>query len=92
MIRSWGTAATRRFAESGKSSFRALDEVKALARLQLLDATGDLGEVPQLRSIALHKLSGSRAGHWAITINGPWRLVFTFREGGAYDVEVVDYH
>jgi toxin HigB-1 len=25
-------------------------------------------------------------------INGPWRLVFTFRDGDAYDVEIVDYH
>jgi plasmid maintenance system killer protein len=31
-------------------------------------------------------------GQWAMKINGPWRLVFTFRDGDAYDVEVVDYH
>jgi len=27
-----------------------------------------------------------------VTINGPWRLVFRFDAGDAYDVEIVDYH
>jgi plasmid maintenance system killer protein len=28
------------------------------------------------------------AGAWAMNINGPWRLVFRFKDG---DVEIVDY-
>jgi proteic killer suppression protein len=31
-------------------------------------------------------------GFWALTINGPWRLVFRFADGDAHDVEIVDYH
>jgi hypothetical protein len=27
-----------------------------------------------------------------VTINGPWRLVFEFKNGHAYHVEIVDYH
>jgi proteic killer suppression protein len=27
-----------------------------------------------------------------MTVNGPWRICFEFREGAAYDVEIVDYH
>jgi proteic killer suppression protein len=27
-----------------------------------------------------------------MTVNGPWRICFTFREGDAYDVEIIDYH
>jgi proteic killer suppression protein len=92
MIKSWKTTATRQFAESGKSKFSGLDTSKALARLQLLDAVARIDEIPPLRSIGLHKLSGDREGQWAMTINGPWRLVFTFRDGDAYDVEIADYH
>jgi proteic killer suppression protein len=92
MIKSWGTESTRRFAETGKSKFSGLDEGKALARLQLLDATAELEDIPPLRSIGLHKLGGDRAGQWAITINGPWRLVFSFKDGHAVDVEITDYH
>jgi len=92
VIKSWKTAATRQFAELGKSRFRGLDEQKALARLQLLDAVATLAEIPSLASVGLHKLKGNREGRWALVINGPWRLVFSFRNGNAYDVEIVDYH
>ena len=92
MIKGWKTSATRQFAETGKSKFPGLDTMKALARLQLLDAVTRLDEIPSLASIGLHKLSREREGQWAMTINGPWRLVFTFHEGDAYEVEIVDYH
>ncbi|MBV8535637.1 MAG: type II toxin-antitoxin system RelE/ParE family toxin [Alphaproteobacteria bacterium] len=92
MIKSWKGAATRRLAEEGKGRFSGLDVHKAMARLQLLDALQSIREIPALKSIGLHKLKGSRKGQWAMTINGPWRLVFEFRDGDAYHVEIVDYH
>ncbi|MDR3516187.1 MAG: type II toxin-antitoxin system RelE/ParE family toxin [Azospirillaceae bacterium] len=92
MIKSWGTETTRRFAETGKAKFSGIDEGKALARLQMLDATASLEEILPLKSIGLHKLDGDRVGQWAMTINGPWRLVFFFRDGHAFDVEITDYH
>src|SRR5271156_5673210 len=92
MIKSWKTAATCRFAEEGKGRFAGLDAEKAKARLQLLDAVLAMSEIPSLTSIGLHKLKGSRRQYWAMTINGPWRLVFEFRDGDAYNVEIVDYH
>jgi proteic killer suppression protein len=92
MIKGWKTSLTRQFAETGRSKFSGLDTTKALSRLQLLDAVVRLDEIPSLASIGLHKLSQDREGQWAMKINGPWRLVFTFRDGDAYDVEIVDYH
>jgi proteic killer suppression protein len=92
MIKSWGNETTRRFAETGKSKFSGMDEEKGKARLQLLDATASLAEIPPLRSINLHKLGGDRAEQWAISINGPWRVCFRFEDGNAYDVEITDYH
>ncbi|MCA3641316.1 MAG: type II toxin-antitoxin system RelE/ParE family toxin [Methylobacterium sp.] len=32
------------------------------------------------------------AGQWSIRINERWRLCFRWSEGGAEDVEIVDYH
>ena len=92
MIKTWGNAATRRFAEQAKGRFPGLDAEKAMARLQLLDAVQSMREIPSLASIGLHKLKGARRSQWAMTINGPWRLVFEFRDGDAYNVEIVDYH
>jgi len=40
----------------------------------------------------LEKLSGDRAGQYGIRINAQWRICFEWREGDAYDVEIVDYH
>ena len=40
----------------------------------------------------LEKLSGDRRGQYSIRINDQWRICFVWREGDAYDVEIVDYH
>jgi proteic killer suppression protein len=62
MIKSWKSSATQRFALSGKGRFSGLDEAKVMARLQLLDAARSMEEIPPLRSVGLHKLSGNRKG------------------------------
>jgi proteic killer suppression protein len=92
VIRSWKNATTRRFAESGKGRWPGLDAQRATLRLNQLDAAHTLDDLGRLRSVGLHKLRGDRAGLWAVTINGPWRLVFRFDAGEALDVEIVDYH
>jgi len=40
----------------------------------------------------LEALAGDRSGQHAIRINDQWRICFVWREGDAYDVEIVDYH
>lgn len=93
MIRSWRNTATRRFAEEGKASkFRGLDTEAAAELLAALDAATSLGDLSPLKSVGLHKLTGSRRGQWAMTVNGPWRICFEFRKGEAFEVEIVDYH
>lgn len=92
MIASWGSAVTRRLCETGRSRLRGLDLEAALALLAALDEAVSLAELSPLRSVGLHKLRGDRKGQWAMTINGPWRLCFRFRESSAFDVEIVDYH
>jgi plasmid maintenance system killer protein len=42
--------------------------------------------------LGLHKLKGNRKGQWAMTVNARWRICFEFRNGDAYEVEIVDYH
>lgn len=93
MIRSWGNSSTRRFAEEGKTSkFRGLDADAAHELLAALDAATSLNDLSPLKSVGLHKLKGDRKGQWAMTVNGPWRICFRFRDGDAHEVEIVDYH
>ena len=40
----------------------------------------------------LERLKGDRAGQHSIRINDQWRICFIWREDGAHDVEIVDYH
>jgi proteic killer suppression protein len=92
MIRSVKGSATRQFLQGGRSRFRGLNPAVARQRLAELNAAPSLGALSPLKSVGLHKLKGDRRGHWAISINGPWRIVFRFEEGNAYEVEIVDYH
>jgi proteic killer suppression protein len=63
MSRSWGTEATRRFYETGKSRFRGLDTDGAQDLLAALDAATSLKDLSPLKSVGLHKLTGDRNGH-----------------------------
>lgn len=92
MIRSVKGAATRQFVERRRARFRGLDEALARQRLAELNAAPSLKALSPLRSVGLHKLTGDRKGFWAIRVNGPWRIVFRFEDGNAYEVEIVDYH
>ncbi|MDA1185573.1 MAG: type II toxin-antitoxin system RelE/ParE family toxin [Acidobacteria bacterium] len=93
MIRSWANAATRRFAEEDKTRrFRSLDADAAHDILAALHAATSPNDLGPLKSLGLHKLKGTRQGQWAMTVNGPWRICFRFKDGDAYDVEIVDYH
>lgn len=93
MIRSWRNAATRKVWEGQASShFRGIDADAAVELLVALDAAGSLRDLSPLRSLGLHKLKGDRRKQWAMTVNDRWRICFEFRNGDAFDVEIVDYH
>lgn len=40
----------------------------------------------------MEKLSADREGQHSIRINNQWRICFVWKDGGAEDVEIVDYH
>ena len=40
----------------------------------------------------LELLKGDRKGQYSIRINDQWRICFKFKDGNAFDVEIIDYH
>ncbi len=40
----------------------------------------------------LEALSGDREGQYSVRINDRWRICFVWRDGNAYQVEIVNYH
>ena len=39
-----------------------------------------------------YELAGNLAEHYAVTVNGNWRLTFRFESGNAELVDYQDYH
>ena len=64
----------------------------ALRKLLMLDAAHDLRDLQVPPGNALEKLLGDRAGQHSIRVNRQWRICFRWRDGDAWDVEIVDYH
>jgi len=58
----------------------------------MLDAAERLEDLRVSPGNRLEKLSGDRQGQYSIRINDQWRICFEWREGNAYEVEIVDYH
>jgi proteic killer suppression protein len=92
MIKSISGWAAERFVRQGRSRFSGLDEDLANQRLNELHAATSLNDLGKLNSVGLHKLKGSLRNFWSIDVNSPWRIIFKFRNGDAYEVEIVDTH
>jgi proteic killer suppression protein len=65
---------------------------QAERRLQILDNATSLQDLSGLPSNRFEALRGDRFGQYSIRINDQWRLCFTWADGHAHDVEIVDYH
>ena len=63
--------------------------LRKIRQLQIANDLSDLGIPPGNR---LEALSGDRAGQFSVRINDQFRVCFRWVEGGAEDVEIVDYH
>lgn len=65
---------------------------RALKKLQLLHAAGAIEHLILPPSNRLEPLQGDRKGQWSLCINDQWRLCFSWQDGHAHGVEIIDYH
>jgi proteic killer suppression protein len=101
MIKSFRNRETKAIFEGGdadaKNAKRARRRLptqrweKARAKLDEIDAATDPRQL-DTPSNHLEKLSGDREGQWSIWINRRYRVCFNWRDGDAWDVEIVDFH
>lgn len=92
MIKTWQHKGLRRFFERGSTAGIRADHAQKLARQlrQLNDAAA-----PQDMNVPgwyLHLLHGDLERHWAVKVNGNWRLTFYFDGVDAVSVDYLDYH
>jgi proteic killer suppression protein len=92
VIRSFRCAETEKVFRGGRS--RKFGNLANMIerKLNVLDAAKDLTDLRVLPGNRLEALKGDRAGQHSIRVNDQWRVCFVWKQGNAYDVEVVDYH
>jgi proteic killer suppression protein len=64
----------------------------ALRKLAQLHRSRELRDLALPPGNRLQALRGNRAGERSIRVNERWRVRFRWRDGDAYEVEIVDYH
>ena len=65
---------------------------QARKKLYMLHTTLSLEDLRVPPSNRLEVLKGDRKNQYSIRINKQWRICFSWYNGNAYDVEIVDYH
>jgi len=92
VIRSFRCKDTERlFHRESVRRFRAIESV-ARRKLEMLEAAHRLEDLRVPPGNRLEALRGDRDGQHSIRVNDQWRLCFIWRDGGAENVEIVDYH
>lgn len=92
MIKSFRHKGLQSFFETGSKAGiqpqHAMKLSRQLARLDIAKNAGDMN-VPGWR---LHSLTGDLKGHYSVTVNGNWRLIFVWDGEDAILVDYLDYH
>lgn len=93
MIRSFaGKDAERIWNERYVKSIDRNVQRVALRKLEVLHAANDVEELRIPPGNRLEQLKGDRKGQHSIRVNDQWRICLVWKDGGADDVELVDYH
>jgi len=93
MIAGFKDADTKLLYETGKSKrIPANLRRVAVKRLLILNAAIDLANLRVPPGNKLEALSRDRKGQHSIRVNDHYRICFVWKDGGAHDVEIVDYH
>ena len=92
MIKSFRHKGLQRFFETGsKAGIQAVHASRLRLQLAALYQSARPEDL-SAPSWGLHPLKGDLKDHWAITVNGNWRVVFTFDGTDAVLVDYRDYH
>ena len=92
MIRSFGNEVTEQVFDRRHSRQYAAIERVAFRKLRQIHRVSTVEELYEPPGNRLERLKGDREGQWSLRINDQYRICFEWRDGDAYEVEIVDYH
>lgn len=64
----------------------------AQRKLLMLSAAHALSDLKVPPGNKLEQLQGRRSAYYSIRVNDQWRICFIWKDGGAYEVTIEDYH
>ena len=93
MISSFRCKETEKLAR-GRYSRKLPSDIQRIAarKLKLLNDAVELNDLRVPPANRLEARKGNRKGQHSIRINDQWRICFRWKQGSAFDVEIVDYH
>lgn len=93
MIRSFDDKETEKI-WNGERSLKLPLEIQNTARrkLRMINSAQHINDLRTPPANHLEKLIGNLAGHYSIRVNDQWRIVFTWDDEHAYEVQILDYH
>lgn len=79
---------------NGEFSKKLPIEIQHIARrkLRMLNNSTDLADLKIAPSNRLEKLTGDLKKYYSIRINNKWRIIFEWKNGNAFAVQIIDYH
>lgn len=92
MIKTFACPEAEKIAKGQRSHKLPSDILVARRKLSYLKNAKTLQDLRIPPANRLEALQGDRRGQYSIRINDQWRICFVWRDGDAYNVEIVDYH
>jgi proteic killer suppression protein len=93
MILSFRDKETEQLWQSGRNRRLPADlQRRAFKKLAILNAAVALENLKVPPGNQLEALRGNRAGQHSVRVNEQYRVCFVWRNGNAFEVEIVDYH
>ena len=92
MIKTWRHKGIEEFFATGKKGGIQPHHAAKLGRLLAVLNAASAPEAMNLPGFGWHLLSGDLAGHWSVSVNGNWRLTYSFDGTDAILVDYQDYH
>lgn len=92
MIQSFKDAESKKLYETGNSRRWASIQSVALRKLDQIEAAVNLANLRVPPGNRLEPLKGERLGQHSTRINDQYRICFVWKDDGAHEVEITDYH
>ncbi len=93
MIKSFKCRKTEKIFKGNKNNILPTKLLKrALTKLNMIDASGNIDDLRIPPSNHLHKLKGNRKEEYSIKINDKYRICFEWADNNAYDVEISNHY